>query len=144
MKEKREPIEKRICDTCIKLKGFTSKDTTTCRGCIRDKTDLAVAKARKAKLTHLTEEQRLALKVKRYGISAERYRQILENQNGLCAICLRDKELVIDHNHDTGEVRGLLCTSCNTGIGLLGDSDVSRMERALSYIKVSNKQIQAN
>lgn len=45
-------------------------------------------------------------------------------QLGLCAICHKpeDIKLAVDHCHDTGKIRGLLCKRCNMGIGLLGDS----------------------
>jgi hypothetical protein len=46
-----------------------------------------------------------------------------DNQNGLCAICMKNDELVIDHNHETGAVRGLLCKKCNFGLGLFKNSD---------------------
>lgn len=60
------------------------------------------------------------------------------DQGGRCAICLRiDGEvggLNLDHNHVTGEVRGLLCRSCNLGIGLLrSDEGPELLERALAY-----------
>jgi hypothetical protein len=43
-------------------------------------------------------------------------------------------ELVVDHDHNTGAVRGLLCHSCNTGLGHLGDS-VETLARALDYLQ---------
>lgn len=55
--------------------------------------------------------------VRKYGITAEQYEQLLEWQGGRCAICgnrPRKKRLAVDHDHRTGEVRGLLCaTFCN-------------------------------
>lgn len=55
---------------------------------------------------------------RRFDISLEQYNQMLEEQNGCCAICERhrsefNKEFAVDHNHKTGEIRGLLCTNCN-------------------------------
>ena len=59
----------------------------------------------------------------RYGISLEQYDQIFEQQNGLCAICGGNNSdgrgLVVDHNHQTGVVRGLLCFDCNLLLGRL-------------------------
>jgi hypothetical protein len=58
---------------------------------------------------------------KNYGITQEEYNALLENQNELCAICKSlpiDLNLNVDHNHNTGQVRGLLCEKCNKGIGL--------------------------
>lgn len=67
---------------------------------------------------------------------------LLRNQNNLCAICEREISFTaaekankphIDHNHDTGEVRGLLCLTCNTGIGMFGDS-LELLEKAMKYL----------
>lgn len=59
---------------------------------------------------------------RRYGISIETYDRILASQGGLCAICDgepngRWKRPHVDHSHDTGEVRGILCNSCNVLLG---------------------------
>lgn len=71
----------------------------------------------------------------RYGIEKEQFDALLEAQNNACGICggsLNDK-CCIDHNHSTGTVRGLLCDSCNRGIGLLKDS-VSVLSSAVDYL----------
>ena len=58
----------------------------------------------------------------KYGISVQRYKALVSHHQGRCGICDKEKPLVIDHNHETGKIRGLLCSECNTGIGLLQDS----------------------
>lgn len=74
----------------------------------------------------------------RRGITKSQYALMLEAQSGLCAICFCQPQfsqsLVIDHNHQTGEVRGLLCRNCNRGLGLLGDSIIT-LENSLNYLK---------
>jgi hypothetical protein len=80
-------------------------------------------------------------KLKRtYGISYKEYLTMLEAQNGQCAICgttsTGKRAFHVDHDHDTGEVRGLLCSGCNTGIGNLKE-DIGIMERAIQYVKSS-------
>jgi hypothetical protein len=78
---------------------------------------------------------------KRQGIilTVEGYDKMLSEQNGCCAICgelrLPDQRvLVVDHNHNTGKIRGLLCHPCNMGIGQLKDSlDVLR--KAVLYLE---------
>lgn len=52
-----------------------------------------------------------------YGISPEDKESLLLKQGGKCALCQKTKRLVVDHNHDTGAIRGLLCHGCNTGLG---------------------------
>lgn len=65
-----------------------------------------------------------------FGISADDYLQMAEDQDYRCAVCRQPetamragkvKRLAVDHDHDTDKVRGLLCTRCNTAIGLLRD-----------------------
>lgn len=73
-----------------------------------------------------------------YGITTEEYRAIYEAQGGKCAICQRatgaSKKLSVDHDHKTGEVRGLLCTPCNRDVlGHLRDS-VTALLRAVRYL----------
>lgn len=81
----------------------------------------------------------------RYKISYADYVAILEKQKNVCAICGKTetqiyaktgkvKRLTVDHCHNTGKVRGLLCMMCNTAIGKLND-DVSLVEKALNYLK---------
>lgn len=61
------------------------------------------------------------------GMTYEIYEQMLEEQNHKCAVCLTDQSLLkknlgVDHNHSTGEPRGLLCDACNRAIGYLKES----------------------
>lgn len=68
----------------------------------------------------------------KHNISLELYQTKLQNQNGLCAICNKAstraansgtiRSLCLDHCHITGNIRGLLCDSCNTAVGLLNDN----------------------
>ena len=56
--------------------------------------------------------------LKKYGITVAQYNQLLKKQHNCCAICLKEassftKRLAVDHDHITGEIRGLLCTYCN-------------------------------
>ena len=75
-----------------------------------------------------------------YGLSLDAYQVLLESQNGTCFICQKPptmaKPLVVDHNHDTGVIRGLLCSSCNWALGGLQDSSVV-CRRAAEYLELS-------
>jgi hypothetical protein len=68
-----------------------------------------------------------------YGIEPEVYDAILIEQNGRCAICFKNADLHIDHDHKTGKPRGLLCGSCNRGLGLFQD-DPAVLQLALYYL----------
>jgi hypothetical protein len=88
----------------------------------------------------------------RYGITLQLYNDMLDSQNGHCAICPATPEevgtLCVDHDHSCcpesktcGKcLRGLLCPRCNTAIGLL-DDDTNRMQNAASYVELYNALI---
>ncbi len=77
----------------------------------------------------------------KYGITPEEYQVMVEQQDGKCAICQRAPEgngvsrhnLVVDHEHDTGKVRALLCDFCNRGLGIFRDSP-ELLEEAAKYL----------
>lgn len=67
--------------------------------------------------------------------TVEDYDRLLEEQDGRCALCESEmKRAVVDHDHDTGKVRGLLCDTCNTGLGKFGDN-AERLEAAAEYVR---------
>jgi hypothetical protein len=74
----------------------------------------------------------------KYGITPEDYDRLLEDQGGGCAICGKPPDgmaLHVDHCHETGRVRGLLCFSCNAGLGQF-KHDPDLLEEALVYVAV--------
>lgn len=83
---------------------------------------------------------------KKYGITAEQFAAMLASQRGVCAICLGNPRggrtssstLCVDHDAQTGRVRGLLCAPCNQGIGLLRHG-VQNLERAVKYLADSEE-----
>lgn len=73
-----------------------------------------------------------------YGITTVEYDEMLEAQNGVCAICGQEEQvktrgLSVDHCHETGEVRGLLCSFCNMALGLFKDNPQSLIN-AVKYL----------
>lgn len=80
---------------------------------------------------------------RKYGVTLEWYRERLAKQNNVCAICKQPEVAVIrgkviampvDHCHNTGKARGLLCTKCNRGLGLFRD-DVGILKSAIDYLQ---------
>jgi len=75
-----------------------------------------------------------------YGMTLEEYNIMLENQNGVCKICklsetcYRNNFLAVDHCHVTNKIRGLLCSNCNRGIGLLKEN-IETLNNMIEYIK---------
>lgn len=106
-----------LCERCAERRRYTNKEALSQRRAWRFQNYL-----------------------KEYGLSVANYLTLLQLQGGRCAICQRLPEeqktktrLVVDHDHQTGIVRGLLCDPCNRALGLLGDRP-ERVEAACGYL----------
>jgi len=81
----------------------------------------------------------LKRRLKKFGVTLEEYNALLELQGGVCAICQgppngKDPDIYhVDHDHETGKLRGLLCSSCNNGLGCFRDNTDS-IQKALAYL----------
>lgn len=89
------------------------------------------------------ELKRRAVLRKKYGMTLESYEALLTAQDSKCAICNLDvkyhrRALNVDHCHETGRVRGLLCDDCNIALGKFKD-DISSLLRAAEYLATSRK-----
>lgn len=73
---------------------------------------------------------------KNFGLTIEDYQSMLDSQGGVCKICGKktDKPLFVDHCHHTNKIRGLLCTHCNTGIGMFFDNP-ELLRAAIEYLE---------
>lgn len=127
--------------TCLRLKDGKN---TYCKECVRkfSKTTYSNRKSKKLKENKLwrqtNKHKYKEYKLKhRYGITLEIYEQMKLQQNGLCKICNRNKELVVDHCHKTGKVRGLLCGKCNKGLGHFFDNK-NYLKQAINYLGENN------
>ena len=92
-------------------------------------------RARKRELSRRRHEQHVG---DTYGITGDEYEALYIAQEGVCAICQRAtgkrRRLAVDHDHDTGYVRGLLCKTCNYKVlGHLRD-DTEALQRAIDYL----------
>jgi hypothetical protein len=131
--EQEKPI-----DQFPKGKGYKGGIRPSCLECRRIYENASFHK-HKHKRPHVYEKDK-DLKLKRtYGIGYAEYLSMLDAQNGCCAICGTDdtgnrKAFHVDHCHDTGKVRGLLCGNCNSGIGNLRD-DIGLLQRAIAYLE---------
>ena len=70
----------------------------------------------------------------RYGLTPEDYAAMAMSQDHACAICADDSPLVVDHDHESGKVRALLCHACNRGLGHFRDSP-ARLRNAAEYLE---------
>jgi len=128
------------CGNEIEVRGdsITSGKSRSC-GCLQ-KDELALRKKhgyRYGSDSYKTHHKDLRLQ-RKYGITLEDYFEIIDSQDGQCAICGTgiselDHTAHLDHCHDTGKVRGVLCRRCNTGIGMLND-DSELLIKAAEYL----------
>jgi len=80
----------------------------------------------------------------KYGISGDEYDAMLEKQGGVCAICGNvnrsdafHRRLAVDHDHDTGIIRGILCSHCNNALGMV-DDNIETLHNMIKYLKGDN------
>lgn len=90
--------------------------------------------------------RRVAHYKRKFGISLEQYNEMLNAQNGVCAICRNTCDaglnLAVDHCHDCGQVRALLCKNCNTALGLLKEN-TDIMQAAIQYVRNHSEQLKS-
>jgi len=129
------PLRKcRICNIDKKEDCFYKNDPTN-----RCKTCETSRKRKERKLrSHFITDRNSYLK-KAHNVDLEFYNKLFQEQNGVCAICnkeevMKNKNLCIDHCHSTGNIRGLLCHSCNVGIGHFKDN-LDVLKNAINYLK---------
>jgi len=140
-----------ICSCCkdpkeeaeMAVKGGVSKRTgrpllrSICRKCFNRRRD--VARKQHKSLTRkvrLNRKRRAITVFKKYGLLPEHVELIYQMQGGRCVICgeVMESKGCIDHHHDEGYVRGLLCNGCNTGLGLFREN-VEYLRNAIGYLK---------
>lgn len=133
-------LGQRKCPRCS-LK--VPSDQIAGRTCISCKTEvrLRMQKARKHSI-EIYDQGLMTNKHYIYGMNLEQYIELLRSQEHKCQICKRElpsKKNHIDHCHKTGIVRGILCISCNTGLGHFKD-DPEMLRQAVLYLETSKTQ----
>jgi hypothetical protein len=139
-------IHTKVCVECKNSKRLKQFDY--CKTCKNERKNVCISCMRKKRTDYLmlhSKGEELAkvrsmdLRLKTtYGINIETYNKMFTDQNGCCKICKihqtdLNKNLAVDHSHTTGQVRGLLCPKCNTGIGLLQE-DISILAESIKYL----------
>ena len=137
----------RVCNRCEKFlpwedfsinkKGLNDRKSI-CKVCSNKSQKLLYKTRQSEDPEAFSLKSRHQMLYKNYGLLPEDYDRMHSEQKGLCKICERPERskdwLYVDHCHNTGEVRGLLCGTCNSGIGQLCDS-IEVLERAIAYLK---------
>ena len=112
---------------------------TVCKDCIKS---IPSTENKKKYMREYSKEYHLK---KRYNLTEEDYKNLLVAQNHKCAICgvdeqeLPNKKLYVDHSHETGKVRELLCHNCNVSLGLMKES-IQTLSKAIAYLDKHNEQ----
>ena len=148
-------METKTCNACSKTKPLSDfhysnsgsgKRKSKCKECqakyfqeYRAKNTLRLQeKWRDASKRYHSYDNRRLRTLRKYNLTLDEYNDILESQDNKCLICKRKMALVIDHDHETGVVRGLLCNACNLAIGYFEDS-TERLESAVKYINAGKR-----
>ena len=113
-------------------KHTTSKDGKSWRCKVCDNKAVK-AHRHKHRERYLVRQQK-ANRLSKYNLTQEEYMKLFEEQRCVCAICGKQDILQVDHDHETGLVRGLLCPTCNRGLGMFYDNHVY-LEAAILYLK---------
>jgi hypothetical protein len=124
------------CNSLFETKYTVGRQFSYCKVCCTEKRkkDWIENKTKIAKSNRYSDVKN------RYGLSKDDYEDLIKKQDGKCAICnssrgtkYKWRALAIDHDHATGQVRGLLCQGCNTAIGMFKD-DIELLNKAISYL----------
>ncbi len=128
---KQEPTSRDACKKCGK-----EMPGARCRFCYAEQ----VREKRKNGNGTIRRADRARNYRRKYGITIDDYDRMFQEQNGCCALCGRKDagtnrlaHFAVDHCHETGKIRGLLCYPCNVALGTLGDSPQS-IEKVLTYL----------
>ena len=146
-------IESKVCKKCgydkpisefsIKNKNRSQPYNSRCKSCINADRREKFASGKWAKQVSEPDSHRERYLGKEYGISCDDYDAMYHYQHGRCGICgVHQNELAgrlhVDHDHDTGDIRALLCGNCNRGLGMYQD-DPFLMEIAAEYLRSHGK-----
>jgi len=150
-------IGKKICGKCKQERSLTEfngdknspdKKSWQCKKCradyrrserVRARTSVYNKKYAKENLDLIRQKERRNNLKYKFGLTVQQYDKMFQDQGGECKICSiaqsqLKKKLCVDHNHDTGRIRGLLCDSCNRAMGLLKES-IPVIEKIIDYLK---------
>jgi hypothetical protein len=138
----------KYCSKCKTDKSYSEywKNKTTidgyqswCKPCWYNKTIEKLSGDTREKYLRMRKNGHLKRK---YNITLEEFEIMLKKQNGVCGICktkTKLKSLAVDHNHTTGQIRGLLCENCNRGLGMFRDN-TDFLQQAIKYLEKKDEK----
>lgn len=143
-----KPKKSRTCTRCLRIlvetdfyvRTYHPKARSICKDCFK----LASKKDSENRYTSIKRNSALSIKsrtnhyVQVYGMPEEEALSFALDRSGVCEICMRFSNLVIDHNHATGDIRGKICSNCNTALGLVEDNSDTLTGMILYLERYSN------
>lgn len=125
-------IKERVCGSCDKTyTPYHPRQKYCCEECQR----IAARKQTKKWAEHnATTDYVKNQNLRKYGLTLDSFNSMVDERDSKCDICKQESKLYVDHCHSEGHVRGLLCTQCNTAIGLFKEDPIRILE-AISYLK---------
>lgn len=149
-------VGRKVCSKCAVAKPYEEFSPrvnrkhgrhSRCKACGREAGRNQSAVAKRESYERRRERLLDSYRIKNYGVTREQYDSMVEAQNGVCAICAQPetsrnkrgeiKQLAVDHDHNTGVVRGLLCARCNCGLGYFRDN-LALLSAASAYLGSKN------
>ncbi len=140
-------MDTKICTGCKREKSLdlfgmkAGKKNTRCKECFNKyyheywKNTEAYTKHRE-NIQAKRDADPVAYRASKYNLTKEELLALIARHDGMCWLCKNKKATAIDHCHISKKVRGMLCNSCNTGLGKLGDS-VDSLRKAIEYIQAA-------
>ena len=141
----------KLVESFCKHRGMKDGRNNNCKECVKQYTDENKETVRKYKSDYyyanrekyIERDRKNSLK-RKYNVTVEWYEAQLKKQNGKCMICGTTESggnssaFHVDHNHETGQIRDLLCRPCNTGIGLFKEN-TELLKKAIEYVNRHSK-----
>lgn len=124
------------CKETKPLSGFSrdkqhsSGYKSACKVCAKGDWD----KWRAANLEQQREKDRVSHYIRKYGLDEDTAKKLVKDRVGCCQICGNIKPLVVDHCHNSGNVRGFICSACNSVLGYSKDN-INTLKEAIKYLE---------
>lgn len=142
----------KICNKILPINNFYKQKNhygSPCKKCASDKAKKNYTKKPREPYKYHTKEEKQKAVLgyylkKKFNITVQEYDDLLRKQNGVCSVCKKQcptgNRLAVDHNHITGEVRGLLCINCNIILGQAQDNPILLKQLAEYLENADSKQ----
>jgi hypothetical protein len=146
-------MEEKVCTTCNLPKALddfhrncqrADGHLSRCKSCVKEYRNLHPldnTKVYKSMVVKDPQYNRKRNLKKLYNITLEEFDEMLKSQDGVCKVCKRPQlgkgDFHVDHDHETGKIRGLLCHKCNVALGMVQD-DIQILKKLINYLE-SNK-----